>query len=544
MADHHAQRIGVRWVIKQLPFPLMVVLVIVGIVSTFEPILNGWVFGQLVKIDFHNMGTVGRYVLMATGAYFVTYVSLYLYLRIKQRVVRILNQALKTVYFTTSMAEAGTKVTEVSDTINQVTNVGKQIEQNYFVALMDMVQEIIGVIVVVIFIVKINAILSLIYVLISALSLLPSHFGRNRLAKNSEKWSAANAALMLNMKDLFQGRADILNFKAWPAFFARFRQHLTKEEQDYERLNDFQYSMQFISWMFAIASFLFPMFIGLWFMAQGWFGVTTSVIVTLTMTADSVIGGVRRLSGYQSQIVGTSQLRVLPIVKAFAAPIADEKPVTLAEPESVKGHLTIKNLTVVRDQHLILDAVNLNLKPDAKILVTGPSGVGKSTLLKAITGQLTAQGTVLFNNKPLHAGDFVLVSQSVWLFSGTLRDNVTLYQDYSDEAVLRVLQVVSLDKELGTGILDFEIVDNGSNLSGGQAQRIGIARGLLRQSPVFLLDEISASLDQANADKIHKLIYALPVTVIEVAHHYNAELAQAFGVETYELVDHTLQLKK
>ncbi|MBD9412832.1 ATP-binding cassette domain-containing protein, partial [Pseudomonas stutzeri] len=188
-----------------------------------------------------------------------------------------------------------------------------------------------------------------------------------------------------------------------------------------------------------IAANLLPIFIGLLFMAQGWFGVTTGVILTLTMTADAVVYGVRQLSQYQSQIIGTRQLRELPVVKAFSEPIADEKPVTLAEPESVKGHLTIKNLTVVRDQHLILDAVNLNLKPDAKILVTGPSGVGKSTLLKAITGQLTAQGTVLFNNKPLHAGDFVLVSQSVWLFSGTLRDNVTLYQDYSDEAVLRVL---------------------------------------------------------------------------------------------------------
>ena len=69
MADHHAQRIGVRWVIKQLPFSLMVALVVVGTVSTFEPILNGWVFGQLVDINFHNMGTVGRYVLMATAAY-------------------------------------------------------------------------------------------------------------------------------------------------------------------------------------------------------------------------------------------------------------------------------------------------------------------------------------------------------------------------------------------------------------------------------------------------------------------------------------------
>lgn len=64
-------------------------LELVGIERLLAPILNGWVFGQLVKIDFHNMGTVGRTVLMATGAYFEPYVSLYLYLRIKQRVVRI-----------------------------------------------------------------------------------------------------------------------------------------------------------------------------------------------------------------------------------------------------------------------------------------------------------------------------------------------------------------------------------------------------------------------------------------------------------------------
>ncbi|KMO54268.1 ABC transporter permease, partial [Lacticaseibacillus rhamnosus] len=230
---------GVRWVIKQLPFSLMVALVTFGAVSTFEPILNGWMFGQLADINFHNMGIVGRYVLMATAAYFSTYLSLYLYNRVRQRAVRLLNQALKTVYFTTSMAEAGTKVTEVSDTINQVTSVGKQIEQNYFVALMDMFQEVFGVIVVVIFILKINAILSLIYVFFSVLSLLPSHFGRKRLDKNSRAWSRANASLVLNMKDIFQGRMEILNFKAWQAFFNRFRQHLAKEEEDYERLNNF-----------------------------------------------------------------------------------------------------------------------------------------------------------------------------------------------------------------------------------------------------------------------------------------------------------------
>ena len=89
MADHQAQRIGVRWVIKQLPFSLMVALVTFGAVGTFEPILNGWVFGQLADINFHNMGIVGRYVLMATAAYFSTYLSLYLYNRVRQRAVRL-----------------------------------------------------------------------------------------------------------------------------------------------------------------------------------------------------------------------------------------------------------------------------------------------------------------------------------------------------------------------------------------------------------------------------------------------------------------------
>ncbi|MBC7032110.1 ATP-binding cassette domain-containing protein, partial [Salmonella enterica subsp. enterica serovar Enteritidis] len=113
------------------------------------------------------------------------------------------------------------------------------------------------------------------------------------------------------------------------------------------------------------------------------------------------------------------------------------------------------------------------------------SGIGKSTLLKTITGRIKpTNGSIRFEGRPIHTGDFVLVSQDVWLFNATLRENITLYQSYSDETLHHILNLVGLDRELGNNALETRIRDNGSNLSGGQAQRIAIARGLLRQSPI------------------------------------------------------------
>ena len=68
-------------------------------------------------------------------------------------------------------------------------------------------------------------------------------------------------------------------------------------------------------------------------------------------------------------------------------------------------------------------------------------------------------------------------------------------------------------------ILDVKIENNGENISGGQKIRLEIARSLLRQKEVLLVDEATASLDPENAKKIHELILSLPLTIIEIAHH-------------------------
>ena len=165
-------------------------------------------------------------------------------------------------------------------------------------------------------------------------------------------------------------------------------------------------------------------------------------------------------------------------------------------------------------------------------MITGPSGVGKSTILSLISGQLkTRKGQVLLKGMPIRLSDSILISQKPWYFVGTVKDNLTLYQKYDNETLNRVLRLVHLDKELGEDPLEFKINDN---LSGGQLQRLTIARGLLRKRSVLLLDEVTSSLDKSNARKIRQLIYSLPITMIEVAHNLDEDLIEKNNVKVLE----------
>lgn len=133
-----------------------------------------------------------------------------------------------------------------------------------------------------------------------------------------------------------------------------------------------------------------------------------------------------------------------------------------------------------------------------------------------------------------------MVSQKSWLFAGNVADNLSLYENFSDEEMEEVLKKVHLWDELGDKPLQFKIESEGSNLSGGQAQRLTIARGLLRHKRLFLLDEITSSLDKENSHAIRKLIYTLPIMTVEVAHNIDAELVKQYGIEIRKLTKNGL----
>lgn len=181
------------------------------------------------------------------------------------------------------------------------------------------------------------------------------------------------------------------------------------------------------------------------------------------------------------------------------------------------------------DHKPILQEVNFTIHKNGKYLIVGPSGGGKSTLLKLLRKYYTAkEGEIFIDGIPLrdvkkedYFSMIANVEQQVFIFEDTLRNNITLYKSYTEEEIERALYVSGLSdfvKALPHG-LDTMLYDNGKNISGGERSRIVIARAMLAKASILFLDEAFASLDMERAKEIEKTILSLEnITVINVSH--------------------------
>ena len=199
------------------------------------------------------------------------------------------------------------------------------------------------------------------------------------------------------------------------------------------------------------------------------------------------------------------------------------------------------------DDRIILSDINLEFKKNGKYLIVGPSGGGKSTLLKLLRkyfnptkGQITIDGHDLKDIKKEQYFSLIAnIEQQVFIFEDTIKNNLTLYKEYSDEEIDAAINAAGLREfvnNLSNG-LNTVIYDNGKNISGGERSRLVIARALLSKASILFMDEAFASLDIERAREIEKTILALKdITVINVSH--------VIFRNTRDLYDRVLTVKK
>lgn len=255
--------------------------------------------------------------------------------------------------------------------------------------------------------------------------------------------------------------------------------------------------------------------------------ISFGAIIAAGYFAENIFGALENIGASYSYLVSTKRLRqkLLKLQEPIATmPNADA-------PEQIRL-IQGRNLSADYENSATIIYPDFTIKAGDKVLLTGASGTGKSTLLKLLLGQLKPKnGEICYqdeNGNLLQIAPYSLgyLAQDLTLFSGTICENVTMHGDHSAHDVAEALAQADLDQDSTT-----EIDLDHLTLSGGQKQKVILARAICHQFPVVLLDEALSAIDEVSQNKILKNLTAGPQTLIMVAHHLSREQRALFDQE-------------
>ena len=196
---------------------------------------------------------------------------------------------------------------------------------------------------------------------------------------------------------------------------------------------------------------------------------------------------------------------------------------------SLIGNISFNNLSYSYNSQMILKNINLKITPKDKIFICGPSGTGKSTFVKLLMRYLEVPyGKISINNIDINhyhldvlRNNITYISQQEFLFTDTIYNNITLGKDYDKEKVENVMKL-TLVNEFNKDYNQL-VEENGFNFSGGERQRIILARSLLKDSSIYIFDEALSQNDIVRERKILKNMfkYLKDKTVIIISHRFD-----------------------
>ena len=353
--------------------------------------------------------------------------------------------------------------------------------------------------------------------------------------KFGDKLVHSRALYRTQFLEFIQAQAELLLFNAED----KLKDNMAKTEANWQA--DQQKEANLSGFSTALSLFLNGLIIAamLWFSSQAEFGNDEYRMAFIALFTFAALASFEILMPLGSaflhigQVIASAErvtdiIEQQPLVTFNGKAEFDQNVITLIEAKDL-------SFTYPERQNRALENLNLTIQKGKKVAILGKTGSGKSTLLQLLVRNYDAnQGELFLAGKPIAdysedtlRSQFCFLTQRVHVFSDTLRQNLQFASavNISDEKMIEVLNQVGLGKllEQEQG-LDIWLGDGGRPLSGGEQRRLGLARILLNDAPILLLDEPTEGLDRETERQILRLIlaHAENKTLIMVTHRLTA----------------------
>lgn len=349
-----------------------------------------------------------------------------------------------------------------------------------------------------------------------------------RLQKAQSAYLSSMEDCLTRVTDWLSGFEILKNFSAEDPIRARFRAANDDAMDKLRRDTRLGAISQLITTLMSYVSYYLVLVAAGWLVLKGDFSagdffIAIGMIDQLSWPLISLANILRQL------------IAVKPVCRRMEEFLAESAPEqTAGTLRELHSGIRFRNVDFSYDgQREILKDFSLSLKKGQKCLLRGPSGCGKTTAVNLLLRYHSPTGgSIELDGVPIEQlgstyGLMTVVRQEAVLFRDTLRSNLTLYRPVPDERLREVLTGVGLSRLCGN--LDEPVAEGGANFSGGERKRLCLARALLRDTEVLILDEPLANLDDATAERIEDLLLSIrDKTMIVVSHQFTESKLPAF----------------
>ena len=378
-----------------------------------------------------------------------------------------------------------------------------------------------------------SPLLTAIAVGVTALPLAASLLTGGRLQAAEKQVSERNRDFTAALSDCLSGFAVVKTFKAEREIFQLFAESNRALEQEKFSRRRLKVLIGMIGAVTGLVAQLGVFLAGTWLALSG-SGLTAGTVILFVNLMNFMIGPV-------------SELPALLAGRRAALGLIGKLADALEKDGSAGGSRTLSRLEhgiELRDVSFgyeegkdVLHHVSARFEAGRAYAIVGGSGSGKSTLLNLLLAENTGyRGSVLLDGTELRElspealyGLMSVIHQNVFVFNASIRDNVSMFREFPQEALDEAIRRAHLRELLDARGADYLCGENGKGLSGGEKQRVSIARSLLKKSSVLLVDEATAALDAQTAHQVSSDILDLTgMTRIVVTHSLEEALLSRY----------------